>query len=54
MILCRIIFMVWMVLGLGIHLAEDGKPRTGKYSFWVAFISCALQTLLLWGGGFFN
>lgn len=54
MLFCRIVFVAWLFLALGISMAEHGKPRTGYTSFWTALISSALQLLLLWGGGFFG
>ena len=54
MIFCRVLFLVWMVLGLGITLAKHGEPKREKYNFGLSFIAGALQLLLLWGGGFFS
>lgn len=54
MTICRIVFLAWLMLGLGCYLAKHGEPKTGKYDFWTALISTILQVLLLWGGGFFN
>lgn len=54
MIFCRVLFLIWMLLGLGMTLALDGQPKTGKHSFWISLISCVIQVLLLWGGGFFS
>lgn len=46
-------FCVWF-LSLGLHLAKDGEPRDGKYSFffalWIFLISC----FVAWCGGFFT
>lgn len=51
---CRITFIVWLAFGMGVVLAEHGKPRTGNYHFGVSLVSTVLQLLLLWGGGFFS
>lgn len=51
---CRITFIVWLALGLGVMLAKHGEPKNGTYSFWVGLVSSVLQLLLLWGGGFFS
>ena len=34
MLVCRIIFVAWLFLALGISMAEHGKPKTGYTSFW--------------------
>lgn len=54
MISCRILFVLLMMLGLGVVLAKHGQYKNEKYNFWVSLISCVLQVLLLWGGGFFS
>lgn len=54
MIFCRITFIIWTVLGLGVCLAKHGQHQEGRYNFWVTLISTAIQMLLLWGGGFFS
>lgn len=54
MTIWAIIYLVWIVLGLGIHLAKDGEPRDGNYSFWTALISTGLQCFLLYKAGFFG
>ena len=49
----QIIVIVFYILALGIELAEDGKPKTGTHSFWMAlFVNAILFALLKWGGFF--
>lgn len=50
----QIIFTAWLMLGLGVSLADHGKPRTGHTSFWVGLVSCVLQIILLRWGGFYG
>lgn len=50
----QIIYLALLMMGLGIHLAKDGQPKEGKYSFWTALISLGIQIALLYFGGFFN
>lgn len=54
MMFCRIVFTVWLTLGLGVSLAKHGEPRSDHYNFWTYLISAVLQVLLLWGGGFYG
>ena len=54
MMFCRIVFTVWLALGLGITLAKHGEPRSDYYNFWTGLISAVLQVLLLCGGGFYG
>ena len=54
MLICRIIFMAWLALGLGVLLAKHGERKEGYYSFWIGLISSVIQVVLLWGGGFFD
>lgn len=48
------IFLFLVVLGIVLHLALDGKPRTGTYSFGANLISSILLLALLYWGGFFD
>jgi len=52
--ICQIIFTGLLFLSLGMHLAMDGKPKTGNYSFWTALVSCVIQFVLLYFGGFYG
>ena len=42
-----------MALGLGVSLANHGRPR-GPESFWTSIISVAITLTLLYLGGFFK
>ena len=52
--ICQIIFTALLIMSLGIHLANHGKPKEGNYSFGMAFVSCAIQFVLLYFGGFYS
>ena len=51
---CQIILITIYVLGLGITLANHGKPKEGEYNFWMSLLSYGIIMILLWGGGFFK
>lgn len=51
---CQIILITIYVLGLGITLANHGKPKEGEYNFWMSLLSYGIVMILLWGGGFFK
>lgn len=51
---CQIILIALYVLGLGITLANHGKPREGEHNFWVSLLTFGIIMILLWGGGFFK
>jgi hypothetical protein len=48
-----LIYLGLMLLGLGMVLAKDGKPRTGNHSFFWSLSGIATQCALLYWGGFF-
>jgi hypothetical protein len=49
----QILIIALYTLSLGIHLAKDGEPRDGTYSFLSAFIATAIAfAILIWGGFF--
>ena len=50
----QIIVIILYALSLGMHLAKNGEPRTGTYSFGSAFFSTALVFFALYKGGFFS
>ena len=52
--ICQIVYLCWMMLGVGIGIAEHGKPKTGRNNAWISIISAALQIALLAGAGFFE
>jgi len=46
----QLLFIVITILGTGLHLANHGKPKEGKWNFWHAIISdCIILSLLYWG-----
>ena len=50
----QIIMVALYALSLGLYLANHGKPKEGKYSFWTALFSTGLQIFILYMGGFFG
>lgn len=51
---CQIIYLAWLGLGLGVALAEHGKPKTGVNRFGYSFFAAIIQLVLLYFGGFFG
>lgn len=51
---CQIALTALYLLSLGMHAAKHGEPKTGKYSFWTALISLAIEFTLLYFGGFYG
>jgi len=49
-----IIFIMLHALGLGINLADHGKPKTGNTNFFLhlGVSACITYPLLYWGGFF--
>lgn len=52
--ICKIIYLCWLMLGVGVELAQHDKPKTGHHNFWITLIGVALQLALLTGAGFFE
>ena len=50
----QLIIICIYTLGIGIHLAKDGEPRDGNYSFIINLISTVISAGILWWGGFFT
>lgn len=50
----QILWLVFNMLGLGVALAEHGKPKEGKENFVVTLIAFLLQFGFLWIGGFWR
>lgn len=50
----QITVLILWGLGLGFELANHGKDRTGKHSFWYRLISTVLMAAILGMGGFFG
>lgn len=48
-----ILICIWAV-AVGIGLTEHGKPKEGKYSVFTTLIGIAINTGLLYWGGFFG
>ena len=51
---CRITWVVFNVLALGITLAKHGEARTCVWNFWHTLITFGIELALLIGGGFFD
>lgn len=49
----QIILLLLFMLGLGVSLANHGKPR-GNENVWITLISDVIVLSILWWGGFFN
>lgn len=49
-----IIYVLMTLFGLGVSLANHGRPETGTKNFFLVLGVCAFQTWLLWWGGFFD
>lgn len=47
------VMLVLLVLGLGISMGMDGKPRT-NHSFWQSVINTGITFALLYFGGFWK
>jgi hypothetical protein len=39
---------------IGMALAKDGEPRTGRWSFWISLLAAAINIGILYAGGFFG
>jgi hypothetical protein len=50
----QIIVICLMAAEVGLVLAKNGEPRTGKYSFITTLIATGLNVWLLHWGGFFS
>jgi LPXTG-motif cell wall-anchored protein len=49
----QILWIVLAALGVGIAIANHGKPKTGRENAWSTIIATALAWALLSAGGFF-
>ena len=52
--ICQVIWICYTALSLGCYLTKHGEPHTDTYNFWTAAIACAIQSTLLYFGGFFG
>lgn len=50
----QVVILSLHVAGLGVELAKDGEPRTGKHSFLVAVAGIAIQQAILYWGGWYQ
>lgn len=50
----QIVYLSIMGCGLGVALAEHGKPKTGVNRFGYTLIATIIQLVLLSFGGFFS
>ena len=50
----QVIYLVLLGFGIGVALAEHGKPKTGKHNAWTTIIASMLALMLLRWGGFFG
>lgn len=49
----QIIVIVLYSISLCIAANQHGKPKEGKYNFWVSLIAMGIEVgLLIWGGFF--
>ena len=49
-----ILMLVLLAGGVGIGLAKDGEPRTGKWSFWVSLTRAVIQAAILYMAGLWD
>jgi hypothetical protein len=49
-----IIMIVLLAIEVGIALAKDGQPKTGRYSFWWTSVNVVTICCILYAGGFFS
>jgi hypothetical protein len=52
--IATIILLVIMALSTGVHLAKNGQPQTGKYTFWGKLVADAIILTLYYYAGIFN
>jgi hypothetical protein len=50
----QLIVLAIHMLSLGIDVAKDGQPKTGKHKFTGSIFGSAVAIALLWWGGFFH
>lgn len=49
-----IVILVLIALNMGFHLAKDGEPKDGDYSFGMSVLNAVIWLLLLWWAGNFG
>ena len=52
--IATIIILFASAIGLGISLAEHGKPKSGKYNFWEALFVFVIEIVLYYYAGLFD
>jgi len=50
----QLIYLVLTFLGLGVALAQHGKPKEGHHSFWTSLFGGGICWVCLYYGGFFD
>jgi hypothetical protein len=50
----QITYIVLVCMGLGLTLAMDGQPRTGRHNFILSLLAAAIGFWIIWSGGFFS
>ena len=50
----QIVYVVLVGMALGNALANHGKPKDEKHSFWATLIAFAIMAWVLTAGGFFR
>lgn len=50
----QVIYLAISLIGVGISLAEHGKPKEGKHSVFVTLFATVVGYVLLYKGGFFT
>ena len=50
----QFIYLILSIIGLGVELSKDGKPKEGNHSFWISLFATAVVYSLLFYGGFFT
>lgn len=50
----QVVLVAVFALGVGIAIADHGKPKTGTNNAWATIIGTAITAALLWWGGFWS
>ena len=50
----QIIIIVMFSMSLGINLIKHGEKQNSNYNFFITLFAVALESILLWWGGFFG
>lgn len=49
-----LIYLAMTFVGIGVVLAQHGKPKTGNHNAWLLIAANVPAWALLWWGGFFS